>query len=566
MLLVLLSWIVITAVFLSFGDITILLWNRIAERNDKYGLLNTFWIGFCSTGMLLSIISLFSPINSCVLAAFVVVAIINTCIRRTAFSAAIHSAWVQFRSLGWVLKGVIALAFLAVFIYSLSTPILFDFGLYHMQSIMWTESYSLIPGLGNLHGRFGFNSNFLLLSTMFGYHPEIYNPFFAINSLCVILFICWIVYKISKSESVVQQVVLSLILLLYALNFIKYVSSTSTDIVVHILIIYLLISLTLSNEKLSNKALLYAFVPIFCVTLKLSSAIIALLVVFVLIFFLKKKEYRGAAALVFLGLLIIIPWCIRFIVLTGYLVYPYPDIDLFSFDWKIPLQHVIDEKESATAWARIAHRSTADVMAMSFGEWFPVWLKALARIDLLLYILAAFSCIVVIIRRKTINVHYTLLAWSVALCGFIFGFITAPDPRFCFGFIICCGFIPLLGVANDRLKQQLVVEKSEKVLSFALCLLFIAFIGLGTRQVIHYQDKNAGIYSLVFCPQSVDNIKLKMNATFKENRIDNYIIYSPKVDNRCFDECLPCMPYFDDRIEMRGNSFQEGFRIKNTKK
>ena len=563
MLFVLISWVVITAVFLTFGDIAISLWNKATRKKEEYGFLNTFWIGLCSVGMLLLFISLFCPINSYLLALFVGVSLVFIFFRRTFYIHLFKSLWTSFSSLTILTKCTIASAFLATLIYALSTPILFDFGLYHLQSMMWTEGYSIVPGLGNLHGRFGFNSSFLLLSTLFGYHPDVYSPLFAINSLCVFFFSTWVIYRISKMESVIQQLVLAVILLFYALNFIKYVSSTSTDILVHIFVIYLLINLTLSNRKITDSTLLYVFIPIFCATLKLSSAVIVLLPIFIFLSLLKQKKYRETIVLVALSLLVIVPWCIRFVVTTGYLIYPYPSLDLFSFDWKMPIQHVIDEKESATAWARIAHRPTAEVMSMSITEWVPIWLRALSRIDLLLYIIAALSFIVVFIRRKTICANYALLAWGISICGLIFGLLTAPDPRFGFGFIICCGFIPLFGIGVQNKVQKRVLFKTGNVTLLMLCLIFIGFSVLGIRQIIYNQDKTVPYYALMIHPQSIDNTKVLMNASFTENKMENgSVILSPGVDNRCFDVCLLCMPYFDNRIEFRGPKLEAGFRMK----
>ena len=33
-----------------------------------------------------------------------------------------------------------------------------DTGLYHAQAIRWIEEYGVVPGLGNLHSRFAYNS------------------------------------------------------------------------------------------------------------------------------------------------------------------------------------------------------------------------------------------------------------------------------------------------------------------------------------------------------------------------------------------------------------------------
>lgn len=44
----------------------------------------------------------------------------------------------------------------------------YDTGLYHAQSIRWIEEYGVVPGLANLHSRFGYNSAAFALCALFG--------------------------------------------------------------------------------------------------------------------------------------------------------------------------------------------------------------------------------------------------------------------------------------------------------------------------------------------------------------------------------------------------------------
>jgi hypothetical protein len=70
------------------------------------------------------------------------------------------------------------------FIIAFQAPENYDTGLYHIQSIKWIEEYGVTPGLANLHGRFGFNSNLFTiiaqtsLFDLFG--QEIFSTNFAV--------------------------------------------------------------------------------------------------------------------------------------------------------------------------------------------------------------------------------------------------------------------------------------------------------------------------------------------------------------------------------------------------
>ncbi|MEP6896390.1 MAG: hypothetical protein ABI986_12350, partial [Chloroflexota bacterium] len=47
----------------------------------------------------------------------------------------------------------------------------YDSGLYHFNTIRWINSYPIIPGLGNLHGRLAFNQSFFLYAASLNFFP-----------------------------------------------------------------------------------------------------------------------------------------------------------------------------------------------------------------------------------------------------------------------------------------------------------------------------------------------------------------------------------------------------------
>ena len=62
----------------------------------------------------------------------------------------------------------------------------YDSDLYHAQSIRWIEEYGVVPGLGNIHVRFAYNSSFFALSALYsmrflgGQSLHTVNGFFAL--------------------------------------------------------------------------------------------------------------------------------------------------------------------------------------------------------------------------------------------------------------------------------------------------------------------------------------------------------------------------------------------------
>jgi L-asparaginase II len=54
-----------------------------------------------------------------------------------------------------------------------------------------------------------------------------------------------------------------------------------------------------------------------------------------------------------LSAFILLPWLIRNIILSGYLIFPFEKIDIFAFDWKIPLHRVEGISKGILGFARL---------------------------------------------------------------------------------------------------------------------------------------------------------------------------------------------------------------------
>lgn len=571
MLLVLIFWFVISAVFLIFGDMLIRLWNMQTQQNQTYTTIDTFWIGLCTVSSITCILTLFTPINIFVLIGFITIAVLYLILFRKEIIQKcldIKTSWIVLPR--WT-KYTINIIAIVILIFATHTINLFDFGLYHEQSMIWTEQYRIIPGLGNLHGRFAFNSNFLLLSTLFSYHPPFFNSIFPLNSLCIFVFCIWLILKIKNSGNTMQNIVLIGVNLLFFLLFFKVISSTSTDILPAILVIYVLFNIALNKEKIYTRALLYIVLGISCITFKLSAAPILLIVVFMLILFIKDKQYRIFSLTLIFGLIVAIPWLTRFVFLSGYIIYPFASIDLFTFDWKIPINMVTEEKELMEMWAKIPYPDwdRQRILAMPIAEWFPIWLVGKKLNYLLLYTLAAISPIMLLlsIRKAVVNPKW-IITYTCAFIGFIFGFLSAPDLRFTAGFVICSGFIPLYIIAERINLGEKVKHKCKQAIPILICISFLALGAFGLKSVVNQQSESEHNFSFIYKPlpiarfMSKDYVGNEMKETFTKKDEINFDINMPLLTQRCFDYALPCTPIYQNNIEMRGKTFQDGFRIK----
>lgn len=567
MLAILASWCIICLVFLAFGNISIALCNKVIGRKLNLSYVDTFWLGLCACGTSICTLSLFLPLNKYMLSAYIAFTIIYWILEKKILFDIYKSTLSWISSLNWLYKIGIASILAIVIVYSLSVPYtkLYDEWLYHLQTIMWNEQYRVVPGLGNLHGRFAFNSNFLLLTGFFGYHPGLFPSIFSLIGLCILITCFWLIGWLNKMENDIISGIVLLTALFFLIFFLRSTfSSTMTDPLPAIFVIYILISFiryTISIEKL----LVWTVMAAFCITLKTSTVAILLVPVFSFIFMIKNKEFKPLFFTFTFCLIIATVWCTRSVILSGYLVYPFSAVDLFNFDWKVPKISTIIEQEWVYSWARIAGMDRSVVLAMPLQQWVPQWAVRQEKYTLILYFFVIISPIIILYRRKTFKSKPIILfAWFVAIIGTVFSFLTAPDIRFNIGFVLCSAIIPFLPPMQSALfTNLLIIRKPEYVYSAIIGLSGIILLGLGIRQFTHFKWDDERLLTFILKPQTSDKVRNKLDIKYNETVINGIRVYTPQKGDQCYDHSIPCTPAVNTSLQMRGNGFRDGFRIIN---
>lgn len=567
MLLILCSWIIITTVLLAFGEMSITLWSKaVGKEDDKPAFFDKFWLGLCIVGMLVCIITLFLPVNTYVLGCFILLSALYWLFNIQKAKRICSSAYQGFVTLRWWNKMILVFIFLSLIIYTLTIPYLntvYDIGLYHLQSLMWTEQYSVVPGLGNLHGRLSFNSNSLLFHSLFSYHPDYYPAFLPFAGLCLFVFSGWLIKTANDLKSNIHSIILYTIILVFYFIMRRTVQTSSTDLLANIFVMYIILNIALSKRN-DMMMLVLSVMSIFCITLKLSSAPILLTALWCVVFYFREKKIKQFWIVALLGVFIIIPWCTRFVIMSGYLVYPFPGIDIFGFDWKMPIEYVINEKNAVYTWARVQNTDYEALMAMPWYGWIPTWMHFQDKLTLALFALSFASPLLILSGLRVKDKGNMIIAWFIAFCGVVFGFFSAPDIRFSIGPVLCSGLIAFLLVFLLLEGKWKSLDKKLKCTGLALSFSFILFVVLAVRQTYYYKDADESFLSLVLEPQTIDYAKKWRETTCTEREINNGIIYTSNKYDQCFDVCFPCAPpsLRYDRLEMRGDSFQDGFRMK----
>ena len=312
-------------------------------------------------------------------------------------------------------------------------------------------------------------------------------------------------------------------------------SSPNSDTMALILVLYICIKWSEFTEKNIKDAIPYTFLCILCVyaaTLKLSVSVCVMMAVYPFIFLIKQKKYKEIIKNICAGLVVAIPWLARNVIISGYLLYPYSQLDLFNFDWKMPKSIADYDAKEIMVWGR--ELKNVELYDMPFIQWFPIWFKSAPKYIFIICIIAVAILVVyllycIMVRRRIEGRIMLLFVYSlISLCVWLF---SAPLIRYGIVYL----YIPIC----------------EAV--WILLLLSIIWCGymLNCREV-----ESTAIYKQ-------DNYDEKATESVVwENDIQ---IWFPKEGDQGGYENFPCVPYrhMVERIELRGEKLNQGFRIKS---
>jgi|TARA_Y100000310_G_scaffold307060_1_gene348843 hypothetical protein len=400
--------------------------------------------------------------------AVVILAILIGYYMRDKLKEELRDIYRQFKRSSGVIK-VLSLALLSyVIVLGQYPPIIGDTGFYHAQAVRWLEEAGTVVGLGNLQGQFAHNNSWFVLQALFGFTFLQHSPLHVMNGLVLLILGA---YCLSSSQTLVHEKAtfskfLTVTVLLLAILYLAfYVPSLSTDLpaasILLITVLYIVGRVEQRNTRVNDIAVGLVMV-LFLLTIKLST-LPAILLIFFLV--LKERAFvfeseKNLYIISALSLLVMLPWFIGNYLLSGYLVFPFHKINLFTLDWKLPLQYVIDYKKQIYMANMYPHLGGTEISAptaiiasgegimkgISITGWFPYWIKQYTIIDrFLLYsaMISLASLTLVALRHSLhkrkldkIRLNEYYLVSVLCIIALIFWFLNGPDIRYAYGFLI----------------------------------------------------------------------------------------------------------------------------------
>ena len=465
-------------------------------------------------------------------------------------------------------KKVICIVLIIFFLFnSARYPISWDDFLYHAQALRWIEEYGLVKGLGNLHERFAFNSAFLCLQALFGWSfaPFVHDSLHTINSLGSLLFTLYCILTMSPINNwnnIKSSDILKGLGLLYIAENINSIIGIETDILCILFVQYIFIKWVELDENDERPRELYAFLAIIALytcTLKLSAVMLCLLTIYPLIKFVKDKDIIGIFGAFLACIIIVAPFIARNILLSGYLVFPYEQLDILNVKWKVPINIVEDTINGIVIWGKSTQAAmkidaAGVVRDYPLQKWFPYWFSGINLFYKLCFV-AAVSAIIIhifyvlykVTKKKQIPDHEFVTL--VAIAGFIFWFLQAPALRFGSVFM----WITIALVSTDVLSA---VRCANAVLLF-MCCGVVAIFGIHRLRQVDFKDVNI-----------VASKGYYYDVEYDEYSIDGqHVIYVPVEGDRADYQHFPETPSkkIASNIKLLGKGFSGGFYMGSDK-
>ncbi len=430
-----------------------------------------------------------------------------------------------------------------------------DTDLYHAQSIRWIEEYGVVKGLGNLHCRFAYNSALFALSALYSMKFLLGHSMHAVNGLMAFT-LCLELLNLGKCFQR-RKMLLSDFARCAAVYYLTLISdeivAPSSDYATMLVLFFIIIKWLdcLENPSEGNEIAPYSLLcvmGVFALTLKLTAGLILILLIKPAFMLLRRKKWKEIVCYLTMGLLVAVPWISRTVIISGWLLYPFPALDLFSFDWKMTN---VDEIKKDALLIKMWAKDVQDSEQYYAGpqQWFPHWFAGLSATEKLIILGDVLSCVVfagmgirTFLKKKWEELD-TLLVFLTLTCSYLYWQFTAPMFRY--------------GYAYTLLLVTLLVGRLLKDTKI-LCRLAYCFIIL------------YGIYKLWGCVGFVCSSYLSQCYIWQEdygsydltvNNIDGVEIYTTNYLSG-YDYFPACDVSVLQKIELRGNGLKDGFRLK----
>ena len=524
------------------------------------GLMDAFWLGLAAVIALLQLWHLALPISSATAAIVAVVGIVGLIAARDPLLS--YCRGLPRSTLWWAMPSLLFALWLA----NLATGPLaaYDTGLYHLPAVEWIRQFPIVPGLGNLHARLAYNNSNLLYAAIFEFGPwEGHCSSLAYGPLIIMAFVQGIraarrllTPRACPSDDVIGGIVL-LPLTLFVVGRLDWFPGLYTDLLIGLLFILAggKVLVLIRKRRPGGREDVFSMVWIgamlaTAICFKLSAVVPAgLILALVLVVWIVKSDRAaggkigGVAGAVLAAGILVLPWCGRGIVLSGYPAFP-STLLAVDCDWRVPPECARSERLWMQSWARQPEVPIAETRGWS---WFGPWVeRALAAGRYLLLIPLALSVAGMTTatwRRR--SSPGTDLGWLLLIplaAALAVWFWTAPLLRY--GACLFW-FAASLGVSMGHNAFGTAERRLGRVM-------LVIFVLLCVPPLVRSKPLSVGGDDHGLSPAPV----AEMRSFVTDSGLR---IYTPVTGNQAWYAPIPNTPHPDRALRLRGRDLGSGF-------
>lgn len=446
-----------------------------------------------------------------------------------------------------------------------------DSSVYHIGLVDYAAKYSVIPGLANLHSRFGFNSTTYQLGAVFQNGLWGVEGFRLANGFICVLVLLEVVNRIRKMVRSGYGDISDYILL-FGLNIVIYsaiwipstaISSPNPDLPAALL---LLIAITYSSRAFlkggnmeyglafSLAALSFTFRPL------TAPLVIFLFILIAQRTIIAKRIHRFTVIMVGMGSFLILMVALRSIVISGYLYYP-SAFRLNQLDWAVPKSLAEIDLKAIEAWAKTPTVPYEQVLQSN--SWISGWISRWKQHFLLPSISILLGGLVLVMAarynlKELLHTAPTKLFFAVLILIAFWGY-SAPDPRFAVGLIAVVVALPAswgLSLLSNRRFSKFSVAHLALLLIVGAQFSYIALTP--TYPYSTLLRKASEQFDSGFVPFEGAPTKSVVLET-------GLVIQIPTDDGGCFriEMCTIGINSMTEGLVLRGTDITDGFRIED---
>jgi hypothetical protein len=545
---------------LGFETIFHWIYQRVTRSSYDIREVSEPILGFAIVGTLATIVNFFLPVNGAIAIATLGLGWCLYFLRIRKWHA----------RLSWSTAIVGGLGLIAVSLMASRGDKLFDTGLYYLQTLKWLQEGKIPLGLANLHSRLAFNQSWFSISAVMElpFFFQSGNGYFVSTAMILWLFGLNVMRAIDQlwarnASAGSFFLPLSFVLLISDSKFLPLNASSTSPDVPSALLVLLATYIGLQTLQGSLEPLFGIWtsllIALFATTIKFSVAPIALVPVSLTLYAYFRRtpvNWKNLAKLLMISVFILlIPWVLRGICLSGCILFPLgiSCIPKLPWSWVAPSELDLNNQQLwIMSWARRPEPGYLPSQVLSNWDWFQPWLKMhletanTFQLIIMAWLISLFIWPLAYVTRKKSDYNFSILWVAVPLfIGNVYWFFTAPEPRFGIGLLWA---LPTAIVADNL--AHLIQALPGKVVFYKLgflSILGICMIPVGRELIrgsaydIHKRINSTAQF--FFDTSPIPSAKLSARRT--SNGVQ---IYVPKENYQCWAAPLPCAPYFGKNL------------------